>query len=79
MEPSFFFGAMYVSYAIAVALFVGIFIIAKVLLDQTILNSFIAIIVVSSLLTPLNLRLSRIIWINIFVGYDKKLKESKAK
>ena len=79
MEPSFFFGAMYVSYAIAVALFVGIFIIAKVFLDQTILNSFIAIIVVSSLLTPLNLRLSRIIWINIFVGYDKKLKESKAK
>jgi hypothetical protein len=79
MEPSFFFGAMYVSYAIAVALFVGIFIITKVFLDQTILNSFITIIVVSSLLTPLNLRLSRIIWINIFVGYDKKLKESKAK
>ena len=27
MEPSFFFGAMYISYAIAVALFVSIFII----------------------------------------------------
>ena len=72
MEPSFFFGAMYVSYAIAVALFVGIFIVAKVFLELSILHSFIAIIVVSSLVTPLNLRLSRIIWINIFVSYKQK-------
>ncbi|CAM1370541.1 conserved hypothetical protein [Tenacibaculum sediminilitoris] len=72
MEPSFFFGAMYVNYAIAVALFVAIFIIAKVFIGLAILQSFIAIIVVSLLLTPISLRLSRIIWINLFVSYDEK-------
>lgn len=70
MEPSFFFGAMYVNYALAVALFVAIFIICKVFLGMTILHSFIAIVVVSLLLIPITLRLSRIIWINFFVGYD---------
>ncbi len=72
MEPSFFFGAMYVNYAIAVALFVGIFIICKMFLHLSILYSFISIVVVSLLLTPVSLRLSRIIWINLFVGYDKE-------
>lgn len=78
MEPSFFFGAMYVNYGIAVALFVAIFIIAKVLLGLTIFKSFILIIIVSLLLTPINLRLSRIIWINIFVAYDKNAKKLKS-
>ena len=40
MEPSFFFGAMYVNYGLSVALFVAIFIIAKVLIVFTILQSF---------------------------------------
>ncbi|WP_237274755.1 DUF983 domain-containing protein [Tenacibaculum ovolyticum] len=77
MEPSFFFGAMYVNYAIAVALFVGVFVIAKMLFGLTILQSFIAIVVVSFLLTPFSLRLSRIIWINMFISFrkDSALKE----
>lgn len=77
MEPSFFFGAMYVNYGLSVALFVGIFIIAKVFIGLTILQSFISIVIVSLLLTPITLRLSRIIWINIFVGYDKDKKGIK--
>ncbi|MCH3880756.1 MULTISPECIES: DUF983 domain-containing protein [Tenacibaculum] len=72
LEPSFYYGAMYVNYGLSVATFVAVFIIAKVLLGLTILESFIAIIVVSILLTPFCLRLSRIIWINIFVHYKKK-------
>ncbi len=75
IEPSFFFGAMYVNYALAVALFVAIFIIAKVFIGLSILHSFIAIIVVSLLLTPVSIRLSRIIWINLFVGYNKDAKK----
>ncbi len=71
LEPSFFYGAMYVNYGISVALFVGIFIITKMMLDFTILNSFISIIVVSLLLSPFTLRLSRIIWINMFVSYEE--------
>lgn len=72
MEPSFFFGAMYVNYAIAVALFVAIFIIAKVFIGLSILHSFISIVIVSLLLTPVSLRLSRIIWINLFVSYKQR-------
>ncbi|KGL58602.1 hypothetical protein PHEL85_2866 [Polaribacter sp. Hel1_85] len=72
MEPSFFYGAMYVNYGIIVALFVAIFIICKVILDLTIIQSFATIIVASLVLAPVNLRLSRIIWINMFVSYQKK-------
>ena len=75
MEPSFFFGAMYVNYGLSVALFVGIFIISKMIFGLTILQSFISIVIVSLLLTPFTLRLSRIIWINIFIGYHKNAKE----
>ena len=74
MEPSFFFGAMYVNYGLAVALFVGVFIISKMFIGLSILQSFIAIVVVSLLLTPFTLRLSRIIWINIFIAYEKNAK-----
>ncbi|TCP28503.1 uncharacterized protein DUF983 [Tenacibaculum skagerrakense] len=77
MEPSFFFGAMYVNYALAVLLFVSVFIISKVFLQQDILTSFIAVIVVSLLLTPFTLRLSRIIWINLFVNYNNKIENLK--
>lgn len=76
LEPSFFYGAMYVNYGIAVALFVFIFMITKMIFNFTILNSFITIIVVSLLLTPITLRLSRIIWINMFVSYNNEV-ESK--
>lgn len=72
MEPSFFFGAMYVNYALAVALFVAIFIIFKIFLGMSILHSFIAIVVISLIVTPVTIRLSRIIWINIFMSYNKK-------
>lgn len=72
LEPSFFYGAMYVNYGFSVALFVGVFIISKLIIGLSILQSFIAIIVVSLLLSPLTLRLSRIIWINMFVSYEEK-------
>lgn len=79
IEPSFFFGAMYVNYGLAVALAVAIFIISNVFFGLSILHSFIAIIVVSLLLTPLTLRLSRVIWINLFVSYDEKYADGTLK
>ena len=72
LEPSFFYGAMYVNYGFSVALFVGVFIISKMIIGLSILQSFVAIIVVSLLLSPLTLRLSRIIWINMFVSFEEK-------
>ena len=72
IEPSFFYGAMYVSYGLNVALGVATFIISFVFLKATIGYSFIAIIVILILLFPFILRLSRNIYINMFVSYDPK-------
>lgn len=75
MEPSFFFGAMFVNYALTVAIGVATFIISKVILGLTVNQSFISIIGALILFTPISLKLARLIWINIFVSYDKKFKK----
>ena len=72
MEPSFFYGAMYINYGITVALSVVTFLIASLVFGAALLQSFAAIIVTLLLLTPLNLRLSRIIWINMFVEFERE-------
>ena len=70
IEPSFFYGAMYVSYGLNVALGIAAFIISYVLLDSSIETSFIAIVITLVLLFPFVLRWSRNIYINMFVSYD---------
>lgn len=67
MEPSFFYGAMYVSYAVSVAFGIATFIISFVILESTILTAFFAIVLSLVIFFPVILRLSRNIWINIFV------------
>lgn len=75
MEPSFFYGAMYVNYGITVALSVATFLISSLIFNLGLLQSFAAIIITLILLAPANLRLSRILWINMFVSYDPKTKK----
>ncbi|WP_162127243.1 DUF983 domain-containing protein [Flavobacterium phycosphaerae] len=72
IEPSFFYGAMYVSYGLTVAIGVATFIIAKVIIGLSLLYSFIAIILALIALMPITARLSRNIYINMFVHFDKK-------
>lgn len=71
IEPSFFYGAMYVSYAVGVAFAVATFIITYVFLGMGRMDSFIAIVAVLVIGLPVILRLSRNIWINFFFNYDK--------
>lgn len=70
IEPSFFYGAMYVSYGLNVALGIAAFIISYVLLHTSIETSFIAIVITLVVLFPFVLRWSRNIYINMFVSYD---------
>ena len=70
LEPSFFYGAMYVSYGLNVAIGIASFIIAFVFLKLDIKTSFISIIAALILLYPLVLRWSRNIYINMFVSYE---------
>ena len=69
IEPAFYFGALYVSYGITVVLCIVTFVISKLMLNVALLTSFITIFVVLILFIPVNLRLSRILWINMFVSY----------
>lgn len=71
IEPSFFYGAMYVSYPVGI-IFAGIaFALCFFVLDMGRLNSFIAISILMLFLLPIILRLSRNIWINFFFKFDK--------
>ncbi len=72
IEPSFFYGSMYVSYAVGVALAIATFIIAFFVFDTGRLNTFLVIAGVQIVLLPIILRLSRNIWINLFFKYDKE-------
>lgn len=72
IEPSFFFGAMYVSYAVGVAIAIAAFIIAYFILGIGRNYSFLAIILTLAVLFPFIVRISRNIWINLFVNFDKK-------
>jgi len=72
IEPSFFYGAMYVNYAITVAISIVAFLITVMVFHLNILQSFVIISIVLIILAPINLRLSRIIWINMFIHYESK-------
>lgn len=70
MEPSFFYGAMYVNYGLTVGIGIITFAIATLIFHLSLLESFIPIVVMLILTAPVTIRLSRIIWINLFVKYD---------
>ena len=70
IEPSFFYGSMYVSYAVGIAFAVAAFVIAFLIVGTTLLNSFIAIVGTLIVFMPVIIRLSRNIWINFFIKYD---------
>ena len=70
IEPSFFYGAMYVSYGVGIAFAVAAFVISFLFIGTTLINTFIAIVGTMIVFMPLIVRLSRNIWINFFIHYD---------
>lgn len=70
IEPSFFYGAMYVSYAVGVAFAIATFSIAYFVFGLNRLQTFFAITGMLLILLPVILRLSRNIWINFFFKFD---------
>lgn len=75
-EPGFWFGAMFVSYAIGVAALVGSWIFCLIVFPNSSVFLTIALVCATLLvIAPINFRLSRLLWINFFVNYDPKLKD----
>ena len=70
IEPSFFYGAMYVSYGVGIAFAVAAFVISYLFIGTSLKNSFFAIMVTLVVFLPIIIRLSRNIWINFFIKYD---------
>ena len=75
IEPSFFYGAMYVSYGLNVALSIATFIVSYVIFKSSIKVSFISIFISNVVLFPFVLRWARNIYINMFVSFDEKYKK----
>ncbi|TYA74900.1 DUF983 domain-containing protein [Seonamhaeicola marinus] len=73
IEPSFFYGAMYVSYAVGIAFAVAAFVISNLILGANLKVTFISIVGTLVVFMPIIMRLSRNIWINFFMHYDKDL------
>ncbi|MDC0338093.1 DUF983 domain-containing protein [Flavobacteriales bacterium] len=78
-EPGFYFGAMFVSYALGVALFVAIWVATAVLYpaysSELLLGIIIGAIII---LGPYMYALSKIIWANLFFHYEvTELKKNK--
>lgn len=79
IEPSFFYGAMYVSYGYSVALFVATYFVMEMLYEPKVFHVVIALALVLLLLTPLIFRLSRITWMNLFIKYNPEKRGPKLK
>lgn len=75
-EPGYFFGAMYVSYALSIAEMISILVICKFIIGLGNLYIFFIIAVCALVSSTFNFRLSRTIWMYMF---RKKKATSQAK
>ncbi|WP_024771726.1 DUF983 domain-containing protein [Aquimarina macrocephali] len=72
IEPSFFYGAMYVSYPVGIAFAVAAFVISNLIFKLDLIATFLIISGTMIGFLPVILRLSRNIWINFFMHYKKE-------
>jgi len=77
METGFYYGAMYVSYGVSVAFGIAVFLVMMVAFGIS-LEVYLTVITLLLLIgMPPIFRLSRLIWINMFVKYDADAKQDK--
>jgi len=76
-EPGFFYGAMYVSYALMAALLIIWFISDLIWLHLPAIKLALFVVLTMFILFPVAYRWARIIWLNFFFHYDKKYSNSK--
>lgn len=75
-EPGYFYGAMYVSYAITVAIAVAVFLADYLFFwERGVLFFLVLLTVVLTLLAPYTFRTSRVIWMNFFNAYRPDIRK----
>jgi hypothetical protein len=66
-EPGFYYGSMYVSYGLTVAIFVAVVVIGYTFFNPDMWDIVISLTIVLFLVAPLVFRLSRSIWAHMFI------------
>lgn len=75
LETGFFYGAMYVSYGLSVAIAVAVFVGTFVLFPQAEYYHYIINIILGMILMmPITFRFSRLVWMSFFSSYGKRKK-----
>ncbi len=75
VEPGFWFGAMYVSYAFTIGIMlVGAVIIYNFFNDPPAMGYVVPIVTVSLIMVPFNFRMSRVLFLHLFSGLEYKNK-----
>ncbi|EAZ81440.1 hypothetical protein ALPR1_20428 [Algoriphagus machipongonensis] len=70
-EPGYYFGAMFISYALNTALFISVWLGLEIFYPEYSLGLLLTLIVISAIiLLPFFFRVSRSAWIAIFVPYE---------
>lgn len=78
-EPGFYFGAMFVSYAINTALFIAAWVALTILYPDYTLSMLLGLLTAVVILAlPLTYRLSRSIWLAIFVRFDPQASQKNS-
>jgi hypothetical protein len=77
-EPSFFYGAMYVSYAISSGWFMIWYALESTVLNWETLNFALFITGFIIIVSPLTLRWSRLIWLNFFYKFKEEYKNESS-
>jgi len=74
-EPGFYYGAMYVSYGLGVAMFVAVFVLTYLFYPNPSTTVYVIMIAIAMLLLgPFLYELSKIIWANMFIQFKKSKK-----
>lgn len=68
-EPGFWWGAMYVSYGLAVATALPSFLLLYLLAEVSFFKAVMLVLVIQAILSPAVFRLSRSIWLYMFGNY----------
>lgn len=74
IEPSFYYGSMYVSYGVGVAVAIAVYVLTLIFQWKASVGElFVTIVAVLVLLMPYIGAVSKSIWANIFFKYDKSI------
>ncbi|MEJ6711196.1 MAG: DUF983 domain-containing protein [Flavobacteriales bacterium] len=72
-EPGFFFGSMYISYGLGVGFFIAWWLVKSTFFPEMKAEQMILLMALFQMgFAPLNLYLSKLTWLNLFVKFDKE-------